>query len=195
MSRTTRTVLIAAAAAAGLVLAGAAIILIAGIGSYNSFVSLRENVNARWADVETQLQRRLDLIPNLVNTVKGYAAHEKEVLTAVTDARSRVGSAQSVPDKMKAHSELGSALSRLLVVMENYPNLKADRGFLDLQTQLEGAENRIAVARRRYNEAVQAYNTAIQRVPGRFIAGMTGFERKNAFEADQGARKAPTVTF
>ncbi len=195
MTKATKTILIAVLALVGLMVLSIGIAIASGVGSYNNFVTLREGVNARWADVETQLQRRFDLIPNLVNTVKGYATHEKEVLTAVTNARSRVGSAGSIPEKIQANNELSSALSRLLVVMENYPNLKADRGFLDLQTQLEGAENRIAVARRRYNEAVQAYNTAIQRFPGRIIAGFAGFERMKPFEADELAGTAPEVTF
>jgi LemA protein len=178
------------------------VILVLGLILYNSFkgiynrlVVLDEGVNAAWAQVENQLQRRFDLIPNLVNTVKGYAEHEKEVLTAVTDARSRVGSAQTIPDKMNANRQLTSALGRLMVVMENYPNLKADQNFLALQSQLEGTENRIAVERRRYNEATKVYNGAIRKFPDSIIANMLGFERKQFFEADKGAEKVPEVKF
>ncbi len=161
----------------------------------NNLVVLDEAVNAAWAQVENQLQRRFDLIPNLVNTVKGYAEHEKEVLTAVTNARSRVGSAESIPDKIDANRQLTSALGRLLVVMENYPNLKADQSFLALQSQLEGTENRISVERRRYNEATRAYNTAIRRFPSSIFANILGFQRKPFFEAAEGADKAPEVKF
>jgi len=161
----------------------------------NKLVLLDESVNRAWAQVENQLQRRFDLIPNLVNTVKGYASHEKEVLTAVTDARSRVGSAQTIPDKIDANNQLTSALGRLLVVMENYPNLKADQNFLALQSQLEGTENRISVERRRYNEATQQYNVAIRKFPDNILAGMLGYQRKTFFEADKSAAKAPEVKF
>lgn len=164
-------------------------------GVYNRLVGLDEGVNAAWAQVENQLQRRLDLIPNLVNTVKGYAEHEKDVLTAVTNARARVGSAQTIPDKINANNQLTSALGRLLVVMENYPNLKADQNFLALQSQLEGTENRIAVERRRYNEATRTYNTTIRKFPDNILANMLGFERKTFFEADEGAKQVPEVKF
>ncbi len=164
-------------------------------GMYNRLVLLDEGVTAAWAQVENQLQRRFDLIPNLVNTVKGYAEHEKEVLTAVTNARSRVGSAQTIPDKMGANRQLTSALGRLLVVMENYPNLKADQNFLALQSQLEGTENRIAVERRRYNEATRVYNTSVRQFPNTIFANMFGFERKPLFEADEAAQKVPEVKF
>jgi len=164
-------------------------------GINNRFVSLDEAANAAWAQVENQLQRRFDLIPNLVNTVKGYAAHEEGVLTAVTDARARVGSAQTVDEKIAANGQLTSALARLLVVMENYPNLKADQNFLALQSQLEGTENRIAVERRRYNDAVMRYNQAIRKIPDSIIANMRGFKRKQLFEAAPEAAKAPEVKF
>ena len=164
-------------------------------GVYNRLVSLDEGISAAWAQVENQLQRRLDLIPNLVNTVKGYAEHEKEVLTAVTNARARVGSAQTIPDKINANNQLTSALGRLLVVMENYPNLKADQNFLALQSQLEGTENRIAVERRRYNEATRTYNTTIRKFPDNILANMFGFQRKPFFEADEGAKQVPEVKF
>ena len=165
------------------------------VSYYNKLVSLQEQVKAAWAQVENQLQRRFDLIPNLVNTVKGYAAHEKDVLTAVTDARSRVGSAQTVKDKIDANRELTSALGRLLVVMENYPNLKADQTFLALQSQLEGTENRIAVERKRYNETAQIYNRTIRKIPYIFFSGLLGFDSKPYFEADAAAQKAPELKF
>lgn len=164
-------------------------------GTYNRLVILDEGVNAAWAQVENQLQRRMDLIPNLVNTVKGYAEHEKEVLTEVTNARAKVGSAQTIPDKINANNQLTSALGRLLVVMENYPNLKADQNFLALQSQLEGTENRISVERRRYNEATRSYNTTIRKFPDNIFANMFGFRNKPFFEAAEGAEKAPEVKF
>ncbi len=161
----------------------------------NKLVALDEGVSAAWSQVENQLQRRYDLVPNLVNTVKGYAEHEKEVLTAVTNARSRVGSAETIPDKMSANRELTSALGRLLVVMENYPDLKANQNFLALQSQLEGTENRISVERRRYNEATRMYNTAIRRFPDCILANMLGFTHKPFFEASKDAKEAPVVKF
>ena len=164
-------------------------------GAYNKLVALDEGVNSAWAQVENQLQRRLDLIPNLVNTVKGYAEHEMDVLTAVTNARSRVGSAQTIPEKIDANRQLTSALGRLLVVVENYPNLKADQNFLALQSQLEGTENRIAVERRRYNETTRTYNTVVRKFPDNIIANMFGFERKSFFEAAEEAKQVPEVKF
>jgi LemA protein len=163
--------------------------------TYDRLVALDEGVSTAWAQVENQLQRRYDLIPNLVNTVKGYAGHEEEVLTAVTNARARVGSAQTVGEKMDANRGLTSALGRLLVVMENYPDLKANQNFLTLQAQLEGTENRLAVERRRYNEAVQAYNRTIRQFFARFVAGQMGLERRELFEADKAAAEAPKVKF
>jgi LemA protein len=162
---------------------------------YNRFVKLDETVNSAWAQVENQLQRRYDLVPNLVNTVKGYAQHEEKVLTEVTDARARVGSAQTINDKMDANRDLTSALGRLLVVSENYPNLKANENFRDLQAQLEGTENRIATERRRYNETVQAYNTAIRGFLEQFVAHRMNLTRKPFFESDKAAQKAPEVKF
>ncbi len=162
---------------------------------YNRMVTLDEGVTAAWAQVENQLQRRFDLIPNLVNTVKGYAEHEKDVLISVTNARSRVGSAETIPQKIEANKQLTSALGRLLVVMERYPDLKANQNFLALQSQLEGTENRIAVERRRYNEAVRTYNAYIRRFPTNFVAGWFKFERKTFFEAEKAAQKTPEVKF
>jgi LemA protein len=161
----------------------------------NKLITLEETAKASWAQVENQLQRRYDLIPNLVNTVKGYAAHESSVLTAVTEARARVGSAQSIPDKMKANGELTSAIGRLLVVTENYPNLKADQNFLALQAQLEGTENRISVERRRFNEMVNMYNIAIRRMPDSMIAQFKHMERMPLFESVEAAKNAPEVKF
>ncbi len=164
-------------------------------GNYNRFVQLDQAVKSSWAQVENQLQRRFDLIPNLVETVKGYAAHEKEVLTEVTNARSKVGGATTVPDKIAANNELAGALSRLLVVMERYPDLKANQNFLHLQDELAGTENRIAVERMRYNEAVKAYNQAIKSFPANLLAGMFGFKDAAFFDAPKEAKQAPKVQF
>lgn len=174
-------------------------------GSYNSMVKLEENVNSAWSQVENVYQRRMDLIPNLVQTVKGYAAHEKSVFTEVTEARSKAGSIQMSKDMLsdpqkfesfqKAQGELGGALSRLMVVMENYPQLKADQNFMALQSQLEGTENRITVERMNFNTAAQAYNTAIRQFPQAMIAGMFGFKAKAYFKMKEGADNAPKVDF
>jgi len=164
-------------------------------GIYNSFVTLDEGVNNSWAQVETVLQRRFDLIPNLVETVKGYASHEKEVLTEVTKARASVGGASSINDKIQANNQLTSALSRLLVVVEKYPDLKANQNFIRLQDELAGTENRIAVERRRYNDTVKTYNQKIRIFPNNIFAGMFGFEKRAYFEAPKEAQKAPKVDF
>jgi LemA protein len=163
--------------------------------TYNGFVTMEEGVDAAWAQVENQLQRRYDLIPNLVETVKGYASHEREVLTAVTEARARVGGAGTVGEKIDANQELSSALSRLLLVVERYPDLKANQNFLALQDELAGTENRIAVERRRYNEAVRDYNVALRKFPANLIAGAHGFERAELFEAAPEAANVPKVSF
>lgn len=173
---------------------------------YNQMISLEEQVRASWSQVENQYQRRLDLIPNLVSTVKGYAEFEQETLTQVTDARSRAGGVLEMSDELlqdpeaferfqQTQGELSSALQRLLVVTENYPDLKANENFLALQDQLEGTENRIAVARMNFNDSVRAYNTLIRRFPTVFIANMAGFEPKPYFEASSGAENAPVVEF
>jgi LemA protein len=164
-------------------------------GTYNQFVTLDESVKSSWAQMENQLQRRYDLIPNLVETVKGFAKQEKDVLIEVTNARSRVGGATTVPDKMSANNELSGALSRLLVVVEKYPDLKSNQNFLRLQDELAGTENRIAVERRRYNETVQTYNVAIRSFPANLLAGMYGFEKAAFFEAPAAAKAAPQVKF
>lgn len=173
-------------------------------GKYNRMVEFDENVSAKWANVETQYQRRLDLIPNLVNTVKGFAEQEKEVLIGVTEARANASSIKIDPSNLDASSlqkfqqaqgQLGSALSRLLVTVERYPELKSNQNFLELQAQLEGTENRISVERMRFNESVQLYNTYIRRFPNNMFAGMFGFEKRPMFEAEAGAEKAPTVEF
>ena len=164
-------------------------------GTYNQFVPLDEGVKSSWAQVENQLQRRLDLIPNLVETVKGYAKQEKDVLVEVTNARSRVGGANTVPDKIAANNELSGALSRLLVVVEKYPELKSNENFLRLQDELAGTENRIAVERKRYNDAVKNYNVAIRSFPANLLAGMFGFDKAAFFEAPAAAKAPPQVKF
>ncbi len=189
-----------------LITAGAvvAIILLWGVAGYNSLVSMDEGVQGKWANVETQYQRRADLIPNLVNTVKGYAAHEKSTLENVVKARSEATSVKIdpenlTPEKMeqyqKAQGNVSSALGKLLMVAENYPQLKANENFLELQSQLEGTENRITVARKDFNDAAKEYNTAIRRFPKSILAGMFGFDKKAYFEAESGAEKAPEVKF
>ncbi len=164
-------------------------------GTYNQFVTLDESVKSSWAQVENQLQRRYDLIPNLVETVKGFAKQEKDVLVEVTNARARVGGATTIPDKISANNELSGALSRLLVVVEKYPDLKSNQNFLRLQDELAGTENRISVERRRYNEVVQTYNVAIRSFPANLLAGLYGFEKTAFFEAPAAAKTAPQVKF
>ena len=172
--------------------------------SYNGLVNKDERVRSAWSNVETQYQRRADLIPNLVNTVKGYAAHEQQTLSEVTEARTRATSINLTADDLtperlaefqQAQAGVRSALGRLIAVAENYPDLKANQNFLELQTQLEGTENRIAVARRDFNERAQAFNTAVRRFPANLVAGMFGFTTKPYFVADEGTDKAPQVTF
>lgn len=166
------------------------------VGSYNGIVSKKETITAKWAQVDNQLQRRNDLIPNLVNTVKGYAAYEKGVFEAVTNARSQWAKASSVDEKVKAASAVDSALSRLLFVAENYPTLKADGTFLKLMDELSGTENRIAVERMRYNEAVRDYNVTIRMIPGNIVAGFTGYKvATEYFKAEEKAKTVPEVKF
>lgn len=175
-----------------------------GKSTYNGFVSQQENVEKAWGQVESDYQRRADLIPNLVNTVKGYAKHESETLQAVIDARANATQVKidasnldeaSIKKFQDAQGEIGSALSRLIAVSESYPDLKANQNFIELQSQLEGTENRINVSRKDFNEAAQAYNTAIRTFPGNILASMFGFDKKPYFEAQAGADKAPTVNF
>ncbi|HEY4651888.1 MAG TPA: LemA family protein [Pontibacter sp.] len=171
---------------------------------YNDMVAKDENVEAAWANVQNAYQRRADLVPNLVNTVKGAANFEKETLTQVIEARAKATSVNISPDNLtpeniqkfqQAQGELSGALSRLLVSVERYPELKANQNFLELQAQLEGTENRISVERRKFNETVQDYNSYIRSFPRNIIAGWFDFEKKGYFEADAGAQKAPTVQF
>jgi len=174
-------------------------------GTYNSIVAQQQNVEAQWGQVENVYQRRADLIPNLVATVKGYAAHESSVLEAVTASRAQVGSLRVTPDTLnnpvefqkfqQAQAGLTNALSRLLVVVEKYPDLKANQNFLELQSQLEGTENRINQERRHYNEAAQTYNTRILQFPTNLVARFFGFQPKPYFQAAAGSEKAPTVDF
>jgi len=164
-------------------------------GTYNSLVQMDEGIKGAWAQVENQLQRRYDLIPNLVETVKGYAKHEKEVFVKVTEARSKVAGAGAISEKIAANNQLSSALARLLVVVERYPELKANTNFIRLQDELAGTENRIAVERRRFNESVRVYNTKIRSFPTNLIAGMFGFEKATFFEVPEEKQEAPKVKF
>ena len=184
----------------------AAIVAIVGycMSSYNSLVGQDEAVGTAWSNVENQYQRRVDLIPNLVNTVKGYASHEKETFEAVVSARAKatqttVDIDDLTPEKIaayqKAQGDLGSALGRLLAITENYPELKANENFKELQAQLEGTENRISTERHKFNEVAKTYNTSIRRFPKNIIASMFGFEKRPYFEAQEGAEKAPEVKF
>ena len=181
-----------------------AIVAIWGISSYNSLTKMDEKVSSEWANVETQYQRRADLIPNLVNTVKGYASHEKETLEGVITARSqatqmKVEATNLTPEKLaeyqQAQGAITSALGKLLAITENYPDLKANQNFLELQAQLEGTENRINVARTNFNNTAKEFNTAIRRFPKNILASICGFEKRPYFEAEEGAEKAPKVEF
>lgn len=185
-------------------LAVIAILVFWAISSYNGLVTMEENVNSQWANVETQYQRRADLIPNLVSTVKGYAKHEKETLEGVIAARSqatqiKVDPNDLTPEKLaeyqKAQGAVTSALGKLLAITENYPDLKANQNFLELQAQLEGTENRITVARKNFNDAAQGYNTSIRKFPKSMFAGLFGFEKRAYFESEEGSEKAPKVEF
>ena len=188
---------------------GVIIVIVIGIfmwfkGSYNQMVTRSENVSSQWSNVENQYQRRLDLIPNLVNTVKGYASHEENTLTEVVNARAKATQTQinfeqldeaSMQRLNRTQGELSSALSRLMAISESYPDLKANQNFLELQAQLEGTENRIAVERRKFNDTVRTYNAYIRQFPKNIIAGMFGFTPKPYFEANAGAENAPKVEF
>jgi LemA protein len=165
------------------------------VGNYNKFVKMDVAIKTAWSQVENQLQRRYDLIPNLVETVKGFAKQEKSVLVDVTNARAKVGGAGNIPDKIAANNQLSGALSRLLLVVERYPDLKSNQNFMRLQDELAGTENRIAVERMRYNEAVKVYNQAIRSFPANILAGMYGFKEAAFFEAPKEAKTAPKVNF
>lgn len=180
------------------------LIFLWGMGQYNGMVTAEENLSKSWANVESQYQRRADLIPNLVSTVKGYAKHEEGTLTAVVEARAKatqtvIDPTNMTPESMSkyqaAQSEVSSALGRLLVTVEKYPDLKANQNFLELQAQLEGTENRISVERQRFNTDAQGFNTMIRKFPKNIIAGMFGFEKKAYFQAEAGSEKAPKVEF
>ncbi len=175
----------------------AVVVLIAGwtVGQYNGLVGINEDVNGKWAQVDTQLQRRSDLIPNLVNTVKGYAAHEEGIFTNVAEARAKLAGAQTVGEAAEADGELTQALGRLFAIAENYPLLKANENFRALQDELAGTENRIATARRDYNGSVQAYNARIRTFPTNVVAGVFGFDEREYFRAAEGAQTPPTVQF
>jgi len=175
-----------------------------GVGKYNGLVKADETVNNAWSNVETQYQRRADLIPNLVETVKGYASHEKETFEAVVNARSKatqvtIDPSNMTPEKLQeyqaAQGEVTSALSRLIAISESYPDLKANQNFQELQAQLEGTENRINEARREYNKIAKEYNTTVRRFPTSIVAGLFGFDKRTYFEAQEGASKAPEVKF
>ncbi|WP_455051755.1 LemA family protein [Leyella stercorea] len=181
-----------------------ALVAIWGISSYNGLVSMDENVSNQWANVETQYQRRSDLIPNLVNTVKGYAKHESETLESVMAARSqatqvKIDPSNCTPQQLaayqKAQGDVTTALGKLLAITENYPDLKANQNFLELQSQLEGTENRINVARKDFNDTAKKYNTSLRSFPRNIVASMFGFEKRAYFEAEAGAEKAPKVEF
>lgn len=180
------------------------ILVVWGVSGYNGLVTMDEKVSNSWSNVETQYQRRADLIPNLVSTVKGYAKHEQQTLENVVKARSEATqvkvdpsnlTAEKMAEYQKAQGEVSSALGRLLMVAENYPDLKANENFLNLQAQLEGTENRINTARRDFNNVAKEYNTAIRRFPKNILAGLFGFDKKDYFEAEAGSEKAPTVEF
>ena len=191
-----KVALIIAGVVLGLLLLGGGVLFFTGVGVNNSLVTQQESVKAAWSQVDIALQRRADLIPNLVETVKGYASHEKGVIEAVANARAAMGGAKTPGEKMEANNQLSGALSRLLLVVENYPNLKADEGFLRLQDELAGTENRIAVERHKYNETLQHYNTTLGLFPNNLFAGMLGFHRNDEyFKTEPGARSVPKVDF
>lgn len=176
-----------------------AIVVVIGVfwfvGQQNSLITLEESIDAAWSEIDNQLQRRSDLIPNLVATVQGFADQEQEVFAQIANARARLAGAQTVPETAESYGELQSALGRLLVISEAYPELRSNENFIRLQDELAGTENRIAVARRRYNESVQQFNTRIRLFPTRIVANRLGMEQRAYFEVDEGAREVPTVDF
>ena len=171
------------------------ILVLFSVSRYNSLVSRSESVDSSWAQVENVLQRRADLVPNLVETVKGFAAQEKEVFSNIAEARAKLAGAQGPQQAAAANQQLESALSRLLVVVERYPELKSNQNFMRLQDELAGTENRIAVERKRYNDAVREFNASIKRFPNNIFAGMFGFDAREYFEAEEGAKEVPKVKF
>jgi LemA protein len=172
-----------------------ALVVLFGACKYNALVNASETVDSSWAQVENVLQRRADLIPNLVETVKGFAAQEKEIFTQVAEARSRLAGAASPAEAARANEGLSSALGRLLAIQENYPQLKSNANFIRLQDELAGTENRIAVERKRYNDAVRDFNASIKRFPNNLFAGMFGFDTREYFEAEETAKEVPKVNF
>ncbi|MBN1625023.1 MAG: LemA family protein [Deltaproteobacteria bacterium] len=191
MSKTVKTLLIVAVAV--FIIIGAPLLYLKN--AYNGLVTMDETVKEAWAQVENQLQRRYDLIPNLVETVKGYAAHEEGVFIKVTEARSKIAGSSTVDDKIEANNELSSAISRLLVVVEQYPELKANENFIRLQDELAGTENRISVERRRYNETVKEYNVKIRQFPTNIVAAIFNFEKAVFFDVPEERQEAPKVDF
>lgn len=187
LNKTLKTVLI--------VIAVLAVIILPVAGTYNSMISLEQQVNASESNIDTQLQRRSDLIPNLVETVKGYAKQEKDIFTDIANARAKLAGAQNITDTANADSQLSSALSRLLVVVERYPDLKSSQNFRDLSVALEGTENRISVARQQYNSVVNEYNTGIRKFPNSIVAGIFRFNEKPYYKASNGAQEVPKVNF
>lgn len=185
----------------GLIILGVLVAVVVGVvawatGYYNKFVTYNEVIAGNWAQVENVLQRRNDLVPNLVNTVKGIAKQEKEVFQGIADARARIGSAQTPTDKMSAHNGLGSALGRLLLIVERYPELKSSENFIRLQDELAGTENRIAVERKRYNDSIRDYNIMVKRFPGKVLAGLFGYsQRDDYFNVPEEAKAVPQVQF
>ena len=178
-----------------IIIAVIAVIAIILIGGYNSIISASEEVENKFSTIDTQLQRRADLIPNLVNTVKGYASQEKDIFTEIADARSKLAGANNITEQANADSELSGALSRLLLVVENYPNLKSNQNFQDLSIQLEGTENRIAIARQDYNTAVTTYNTKLKSFPTKIVASLFGFDERPLYKATEGSQQVPEVNF
>jgi LemA protein len=183
-----------------LIVLGAVVVLGLVIGGvfvskYNALVAMDTDIKAKWAQVDNQLQRRADLIPNLVETVKGFAAQEKSILESIANARAKMAGAGNVPDRIAASNDLSSALARLLVVVENYPQLKSDRTFIRLMDELAGTENRLSVERKRYNDSVQVYNVAVRQFPGNLTAGILGFREHPFFEVPAAARQTPQVKF